>query len=56
MMSCGRVESRINVVESGMLWMSAVSLLFQNVTLSQVLEADDILQECKADNKALIQL
>ncbi|XP_047025168.1 serine/threonine-protein phosphatase 6 regulatory subunit 3 isoform X1 [Helicoverpa zea] len=27
----------------------------ENVTLSQVLEADDILQECKADNKALIQ-
>lgn len=30
--------------------------LLQNVTLTQVLEADDILQECKADNKALIQL
>ncbi|XP_063381856.1 uncharacterized protein LOC134668303 [Cydia fagiglandana] len=27
----------------------------ENVTLSQVLEADDVLQECKADNKALIQ-
>ncbi|CAH0587203.1 unnamed protein product [Chrysodeixis includens] len=27
----------------------------ENVTLSQVLEADDILQECKVDNKALIQ-
>ncbi|KAF9824371.1 hypothetical protein SFRURICE_002033 [Spodoptera frugiperda] len=27
----------------------------ENVTLTQVLEADDILQECKADNKALIQ-
>ncbi|XP_068633869.1 serine/threonine-protein phosphatase 6 regulatory subunit 3-B [Battus philenor] len=26
----------------------------ENVTLTQVLEADDILQECKADNKALI--
>ncbi|XP_072932999.1 uncharacterized protein fmt [Epargyreus clarus] len=26
----------------------------ENVTLSQVLEADDILQECKADNKALM--
>lgn len=56
MMSCELVERRIDVVESGMLWMCAVSLLFQNVTLSQVLEADDILQECKADNKALIQL
>ncbi|XP_061713972.1 serine/threonine-protein phosphatase 6 regulatory subunit 3 isoform X2 [Cydia pomonella] len=27
----------------------------ENVTLTQVLEADDVLQECKADNKALIQ-
>ncbi|CAH2257603.1 jg23304 [Pararge aegeria aegeria] len=27
----------------------------ENVTLTQVLEADDILQECKADNKDLIQ-
>ncbi|KAL0879848.1 hypothetical protein ABMA27_002383 [Loxostege sticticalis] len=27
----------------------------ENVTLTQVLEADDILQECKADNKALMQ-
>ncbi|XP_063362831.1 serine/threonine-protein phosphatase 6 regulatory subunit 3 [Cydia amplana] len=27
----------------------------ENVTLAQVLEADDVLQECKADNKALIQ-
>ncbi|CAH0720282.1 unnamed protein product, partial [Brenthis ino] len=27
----------------------------ENVTLTQVLEADDILQECNADNKALIQ-
>ncbi|CAB3254220.1 unnamed protein product [Arctia plantaginis] len=27
----------------------------ENVSLSQVLEADDILQECKADNKELIQ-
>ncbi|KAJ2950850.1 hypothetical protein O0L34_g5208 [Tuta absoluta] len=27
----------------------------ENVSLTQVLEADDILQECKADNKALIQ-
>ncbi|XP_045499443.1 serine/threonine-protein phosphatase 6 regulatory subunit 3 [Colias croceus] len=27
----------------------------ENVTLTQILEADDILQECKADNKALIQ-
>ncbi|CAH2085095.1 unnamed protein product [Euphydryas editha] len=27
----------------------------ENVTLTQVLEADDILQECQADNKALIQ-
>ncbi|XP_013139393.1 PREDICTED: serine/threonine-protein phosphatase 6 regulatory subunit 3 [Papilio polytes] len=26
----------------------------ENVTLTQVLEADDILQECKADNKALM--
>lgn len=32
------------------------SWFLQNVTLTQVLEADDILQECKADNKALIQL
>lgn len=30
--------------------------LLQNVSLTQVLEADDILQECKADNKSLIQL
>ncbi|KAI8421373.1 hypothetical protein MSG28_009453 [Choristoneura fumiferana] len=27
----------------------------ENVTLSQVLEADDVLQECKAGNQALIQ-
>lgn len=32
-----------------------VLLKEQNFTLAQVLEADDIIQECKADNKALIQ-
>lgn len=37
-------------------YVGVTSDIFQNVTLATVLEADDILQECKADNKALIQL
>ena len=31
-------------------------LLLQDVTLSELLEEDDILQECKAQNKKLIDL